>query len=256
MKRLFFDIETSPNVVLSWGVGRKISIDYSNIIKERAIICVCWKWEGSSKVYSLEWDKGDDKKLLEDFIKVLNNADESIAHNGDRFDIKWLRTRCVFHQIEMPPKIKTLDTLKKARGAFYFNSNRLDYIGDYLGVGQKIETSYGLWKDIALNNCSKAMKKMVDYCKEDVRLLERVYKRLSPYITHNTHAAVLAGGEKWQCPECGTVDVVCNKTRTTAAGTIKREMKCNNTECRKHYTISNRDYLNLLEWRQEQKHKV
>jgi len=118
MKRLFFDIETSPNVVLSWGVGRKISIDYSNIIKERAIICVCWKWEGSSKVYSLEWDKGDDKKLLEDFIKVLNNADESIAHNGDRFDIKWLRTRCVFHQIEMPPKIKTLDTLKKARGAF------------------------------------------------------------------------------------------------------------------------------------------
>lgn len=30
-KRLFFDIETSPNIVFSWNIGRDISIDYENI---------------------------------------------------------------------------------------------------------------------------------------------------------------------------------------------------------------------------------
>lgn len=254
MKRLFFDIETSPNIVTSWGIGRKITIDYRNILKERAVICVCWKWEGSPKVYSSTWNDGDDKPLLEEFIKVLLNADEAIAHNGDRFDVKWLRTRCIKHGIKFPPQIKTLDTLKKARSLFYFNSNRLDYIGDFLGVGQKLETSSGLWTRVCIDRCGKALKEMVKYCKEDVRLLERVYEKLDNYMTVNQHAAVLAGGEKWQCPKCTSVNVKCSKTVITAAGTTKRQMQCNG--CGKYFTISNRDYMHLLEFRQEEKNKL
>jgi len=225
------------------------------LFKERAIICICWKWQGSDEVYSDTWkDDWDDRELLKNFMEVAANADEIVGHNGDRFDIRWLRTRCLIHGIPAFPSYKTLDTLKKLRSGFYFNSNRLDYIGQVLGVGKKIETSYSLWKDICLRGCPESMTKMVDYCKEDVSLLERVYERIMPYIKHNTHSAVLSGGEKWQCPECESVNVACNKTRTTAAGTIKREMKCG--ECSKYYTISNRDYLNLLEWRQEEKNKV
>lgn len=101
-KRLFFDIETSPNIVTSWRIGYNLNISPDNIIHERAIICVCWKWEGEDEVHSLTWDKNqNDKQLLKKFIKVLNSADEIIGHNGDRFDIKWLRTRCIFHDIDM-----------------------------------------------------------------------------------------------------------------------------------------------------------
>jgi len=76
VRRLFWDLETSPNVVLSWRAGYKINITHDSILKERAIICVCWKWEGESKVHHLEWDKGCDKNLLKEFLKVVEDADE------------------------------------------------------------------------------------------------------------------------------------------------------------------------------------
>jgi hypothetical protein len=86
-------------------------------------------------------------------------------------------TRCLLHGISMFPKYTTIDTLKEARGRFRFNSNRLDYIGKFLGLGQKVHTGFDLWKDIMLRNCAKSMLKMLAYCKNDVRLLENVFNR-------------------------------------------------------------------------------
>ena len=55
IKRLFFDIETSPNIGLFWTSGYKLNISHDSIIKERAIICICYKWAGDDKIYSLQW---------------------------------------------------------------------------------------------------------------------------------------------------------------------------------------------------------
>ena len=44
-KRLYLDIETSPNIGMFWESGYKKNISYDNIIKERAIICICYKWK-------------------------------------------------------------------------------------------------------------------------------------------------------------------------------------------------------------------
>ena len=98
-KRLFFDIETSPNIVFSWNIGRDISIDYENILNERAIICICYKWENDKKIHHLTWNKGDDKKMIQEFARIIDSADEVIGHNSDRFDVKWVRTRALFHKI-------------------------------------------------------------------------------------------------------------------------------------------------------------
>jgi len=75
IKRLFFDIETSPNIGLFWTAGYKLNIGHDNIIKERAIICICYKWAGEKEVHSLTWDnKQNDKSLLEKFVKENNHA--------------------------------------------------------------------------------------------------------------------------------------------------------------------------------------
>jgi DNA polymerase elongation subunit (family B) len=176
-RRLYFDIEVSPNVVYSWGLG-KTYLTHESIISERAVICVCYKWAGDDKVHSLSWNNGDDKALLANFAKVINSADEIVTQNGDSFDVKWLRTRCLYHDIDMSPKFNSIDTLKMAKAGFRFNSNKLDYMGSYLGLGKKIKTDFDLWKQIHLNNSKEAMNKMVEYCKEDVRLLERVHGKL------------------------------------------------------------------------------
>ena len=180
-RKLLFDIEVSPDVVLSWGIGNKISISHESIIKERAIICICWKWAGEATTYSLEWNKGNDKDMIKKFAKIIDSADEVITQNGDNFDIKWLRTRCLYHNIPISTKFNSIDTLKMARAGYRFNCNRLDYMGKFLGYGGKIHTDYQMWKDILLDNDKKAMDLMVEYCKQDVVLLEKVYNKLQQY---------------------------------------------------------------------------
>ena len=234
-KRLYFDIETSPNIGLFWSAGYKQKIDYSNIIKERAIICICYKWEDEKQVHSLSWDKNQsDKKLLQEFIKVANEADELVGHNGDKFDLPWVRTRCLYHRVDLFPRYTTIDTLKLSRRQFRFNSNRLDYIASFLGIGKKIKTDFNLWKDIVLNKCEKSMAKMIEYCKQDVKLLEQVHKELRLHDTPKTHYGVLLNGDKRTCPECGSNNVIISKTKITAAGTKHIQYQCK--DCGKYHT--------------------
>ena len=234
-KRLFFDIETSPNIGLFWEAGYKKNIDYSNIIKERAIICICYKWEDSKDVGYLTWDsKQCDKKMLLKFIEIANNADEMVGHNGDRFDLAWIRTRCLFHRINVFPVYTTIDTLKLSRSKFKFNSNKLDYIAKYLGMGEKIKTEFGLWKAIVLNKDKEAMVKMVKYCQQDVKLLEKVYKELSTHIFAKTHYGVIFGEDRGSCPECGSDEIVRMCNRVTASGVKKIQFQCKT--CNKYHT--------------------
>lgn len=241
IKRLFFDIETSPNIGLFWTAGYRQTISPDNIIKERAIICVAYKWADEEEVHSLVWDKNqNDKKLLQDFVKIVNQADEIIGHNGDRFDLPWIRTRCLYHRLPIFPSYTTLDTLKNARSKFKFNSNKLDYIARFLGLGQKIHTGYELWKKVVLDKDAQALNDMVVYCKNDVILLEKVYNEMSPYIPARMHHGVALGGEKCSCPECGSEDMRFSQKRYTAMGTPRIQLQC--SSCHKYHTVSQKAY--------------
>lgn len=248
IKRLFFDIETSPNIVYSWRIGYNLNITPENIINERAIICISYKWETEDKIHTLTWDKNQcDKQMLIDFIKVANQSDEMIAHNGDRFDIKWIRTRCIFHRIPMFPNYKTLDTLKKAKSGFNFNSNKLDYIAQYLGVGAKVKHSgFDMWKGVMAND-KNALSEMANYCEGDIIVLEDVFLTMQNYIKQNTHAGVLNNNLKYSCPCCASENITLVKNNVTAMGTIKRLIEC--TDCNYNYEISNSSYILYLKFK-------
>lgn len=251
MKRLFYDIETSPNIGLFWRSGRKISIDHNNIIKERQIICVSYKWQGKDKVHTIHWGKNQcDKKILRKFIPVLDKADEIIAHNGDAFDIKWIKGRAMKHRMPMQPQYKTVDTLKMARGknGGSFNSNKLDYLAKFLNVPhKKADISFEVWKKILLDKCENSLKEMIEYCEQDIRTLEEVWNVLSQYTPHHTHEAVLQGENKWQCPTCTSVNVKKHDSAITASGTVRHVMRCKN--CGRSYRVSGRSYSDYVEYR-------
>jgi DNA polymerase elongation subunit (family B) len=222
LKVLLYDIETSYNIVSTWRAGYNITIPHYSIIKERAIICVSYKWLGEDQVYTLTWDKDqNDKFLLEQFIEVMNEADILVAHNGDRFDLKWLRTRALFHGLEMLPNYVTVDTLWLAKKHFYFNSNKLDYVSKFLGFEGKINTDSGLWDKVILDNDIEALNQMVEYCEMDVVQLEKVYNKLKVFDKSKQHAGVLAGDTKASSPITGSKDLEWVKTITTNAGTKK-----------------------------------
>lgn len=242
-KRLFFDIETSPNIVYSWRIGYNLTITPDNIIDERRIICIAWKWEGEDDTYALHWDEfQNDKQMLVQFINVMNKADEVVGHNSDRFDIKWVRTRCYFHEIPVFPNYRSFDTLKKARSNFNFNSNKLDYIAKFSGLEGKMITNYKLWVDV-MDGCEDSLKYMVDYCKKDVIELEKVFNKMNNYVTNNTNHAVLKGEDKHCCPECGG-EGSFEKIISTPMGTKQVLMKC---DCGKYYKISFKSYMNKYE---------
>lgn len=248
VKRLFWDIETSPNVMLSWRAGFKINLGPENIISERKVICICWKWEGEPTVYSHRWDEDqDDRKMLQHFVKVAEQADEMVAHFGDGYDMPWFRTRCLIHGLTPLPAYKTVDTKAWASKYFYFNSNKLDYLGQVLGHGKKIHTDYDLWKRIVLHQDASALRYMVQYCGQDVRLLEKVWSSLRFCVAPKTHAGVFAGLDKWACPHCASEDVIKSKTRITAAGNKQHQMKCHNAKCNSYYQINETTHQDYLE---------
>lgn len=236
-KRLFFDIETSPNIVASWRVGYNLQIGPENILQERAIICICYKWAHESKVHSLSWNKGDDKQMLVDFMEVMNSADEIIGHNSDKFDIKWVKTRALIHGIKHFPSYQTVDTLKLAKTNYLFNSNKLDYLGQVLGVGKKMDAGgFQTWKSIFIDHDVKALGKMVKYCKVDVIRLQQIYDKMNPYTKHNTHVGASLNKDRCSCPNCGSNDSYVVKTRALASGLKRKQLQCNN--CNKYYTIA------------------
>lgn len=245
IKRLFFDIETSLNIVGVFRIGPKVPITIDNLIKEQAIICICYKWEGSSKVYSLNWDKNQcDKKMLKDFLKVANQADELVAHNGNNFDMKIIRGRCFYHEIPMFPKYVTVDTYLESRNGMKLVSHKLAYMSKLIGSQGKIDTNFKMWIDITLKNCRKTLSRMVTYCKRDVLELEAVYKRLAPYIKPKSSLA----DYKCQCPECNSTQIRIRKYYNTVTG-ASVQLSCG--DCGRCFSLAKPSYDRAINQRRK-----
>jgi len=202
-KILFFDLETTPNKLYSWGL--RVPSGYlspESIEEERTIICGSWMWFGSRTVDSTVIDPAspkDDRAVTIKLHEVMSQADAWVAHNGDNFDIRWVRTRAIYHGLPPLPPVVQLDTKKMAKRYFNFNSNRLVYLAEYLKVGKKLKTDFDLWKD-CIRGDVKALDKMLRYNQRDVRLLPLVYKKLAPYIPARLNAQLFT--DRPVCPNC------------------------------------------------------
>lgn len=200
---LIYDIETSYLILKTFQLLNKNPIPASGIIQERSILTSSWKWRGESKVYSIAIDPKkpqDDKKIVEKMIELFNEADATVAHYGDGFDHKYILTRALFHGLNPPKPVTQIDTWKIARSRFLFNNNRLDYLGQFLGLGRKIKTDHTLW-DGCMAGDPASIRKMEKYNKQDVQLLANVFEKLAPYVPAKVNAALFS--DKPACPNCG-----------------------------------------------------
>jgi len=104
-----------------------------------------------------------------------------------------------------------------------------------------------LWKKVVLDKNKDALNEMIEYCKNDVELLEKVYNEMSNYIPSKTHQGVLMGGEKHSCQGCGSENLKFSKKRISAMGIPRIQMQCN--DCGKYTTIAlttyEKNYANL-----------
>jgi len=224
---LIYDIETSLQPVAVFSLAHNDWINPDNILAERHLVSMCWKWLGEKKVYSVSLlddpkrfnkDPHDDFHVAKVANEVLSEADCIVAHYGDSFDKRYLETRMLIHKLPVLPPITSIDTKKVASSRFYFNSNSLNYLGQVLGVGKKINTPKGLWLDV-LKGDRKAIKTMVEYNKGDVTLLEDVFMRLRPYIQNHISRELFDGVG---CPRCGSTKVQSRGVHRAITRTYRR----------------------------------
>ncbi len=252
-KRLFYDIETSFCEGHFWRPGYNQTIRPDQILKHAKIICISWKWEGKDKIHNIHWGLNEqcDKIIIEKIVEQLDKADEIVAHNGDRFDIKWIRTRAAFHDIPMRPYYRMIDTYKISKSLFggAMPSHSLANLAKYFGlVAKKDPGGLQTWIDIIIHRSRKALKTMVYYCDGDITTLEAVFKKLRKYAPHKFHYAIKAGEGKFHCPECILLGAY-NKGYVTKAGTPKHYMKCRDKECGQTWDINNKSYMDFLNFK-------
>lgn len=205
-----WDIETGFNVVATHALFNKFPIRHRNILSERYIICGSWKTLGKTTTHSVsqlddmarfEKDPLDDAYVVGKLYEMLEGTDAIIAHYGDQFDMKRFNARALVHGYDPLPKIIQIDTWKMANQKFAFNNNRLDYLGQYLKLGNKIHTDPDLWMD-CLQGKKGAVRDMVTYNKQDVHLLEKVYLKLRPWVPAHVNHRLF--DDRDICRHCGS----------------------------------------------------
>ena len=227
MKTLIFDIETAPLLSYTWGTFKQNVIE---VDRDWYMMTFAYKWLGEKKTYvkglpdfktRFKRNPEDDTDLVKALWKLLDEADVVIGHNGDAFDIKKANARFIACGLGKPSFYQTVDTLKVARKYFKFTSNRLDALGDLLGVGRKIDTGgFKLWKG-CMDGDMKAWAKMCKYNKQDVDLLEDVYMKLRPWMDNHPNSNVYDDTYD-NCPTCGSDKLYKDGFRQTRVAAYQR----------------------------------
>lgn len=209
---IVLDIERTHSLVTVFQLKHNDYIGADNIMQESFIPTASWKVLGEKKVYGVSTlddpkrfakDPTDDYHVVKTLHDVISSADCIIAHNGDAFDLPFTEGRILYHGLSPLPPTATIDTLKVARKRFLFNANNLNYLGQFLKCGKKLETEPGLWYKV-LKGDKSAIKRMLKYNKQDVLLLEKVYFKLQPYIANHVNRHLFGGSG---CPRCGSLKI-------------------------------------------------
>lgn len=231
-KILVFDIETSPLRGYFWSLWKQ-NISTNQILSDWFMLTWSAKWLFSEEVLSDKLTRDevleqDDSRITKSIFDLIDEADITISHNGDKFDIRRLNTRFIYHKLGTPSSYQNIDTLKHARKQLSISSNKLDYLGEFFGLGRKIDTGgFNLWNRCMMGD-SNALREMQEYCDQDVKLLEDVYLHLRPFIKPHPNLGLHISDDIHRCPTCASDQLVPTGDYYTTVS-IYTEFKC--TSC-------------------------
>lgn len=232
-KILVFDIETAPLRSYVWGIWN-VNLGHNMSMVKADWFMLTWsaKWLFEDEVFAdrltpEEVKVQDDSRIVKSMWELINEADVVIAHNGLKFDIKRLNTRFLIHGLNPPMPYQVIDTLIHCRRQFNITSNKLDYIGKFLGLGKKFDTGgFELW-DACMNGDPAALEKMEVYNIQDVRLLEAVYLKIRPYIKPHPNMGLFIEDNISCCPTCSSTQLTWGGSYATYANVFDA-FRCNN----------------------------
>lgn len=226
MRILLLDIETAPNTAYVWGLYDQ-NISHEHLKETSYILCWAARWykENGMMNHDVAGHKPGSlayQDMLTNIWKLLDKADVVVHYYGSKFDIPVLNREFAKYGMPPPSPYKQVDLKIVVAKAFRFESNKLDHVADKLGLGHKIHTEFDLWVG-CMDNDPASWTYMIRYNKNDVKLLEKLYTRLLPWIDmHPSHSVFK---EVMCCPKCGS-DRFHKKGVQVNAATIYTRFKC------------------------------
>jgi hypothetical protein len=201
---LIYDVETAPIIATVW---QKWEANMIWSVQDWYMLCFAYKWLGGRTSVVAQPDfksykagSSDDKAVLKALWGLFDEADVVVAHNGNSFDQKKSNARFIINGLKPPSPYQQVDTKLVAKRYFNFTSNKLDDLGEYLGLGRKLQTDKDLWRGCMAGN-KRSWDYMKKYNKQDVDLLEQVYLKMKPWDVQHPNMANIAGRPE-VCPKC------------------------------------------------------
>jgi len=225
LKILLYDLETTPRKVYVWAEYEQ---NVLKVVEESYILCFAYKWLGDkmTKVIALPDFKGYKKNKRNDYHLVkklhglMEEADIVMGQNSDKFDNRWSNKQFIKHKLKPVSHFNSIDTLKIARKYFNFPSNRLDSLGEFLGIGRKVaHEGKNLWFK-CMDGEKKAWKDMIRYARQDVVLLEEIYLRFRPWVENHPNVAIHE--HEIACTKCGSYNMQKRGKQRTRISVFQR----------------------------------
>lgn len=206
-RTLLIDIETAPILGWAWQFYETNLID---TLRDWSILCYCAKWLGEKPIVraidppkSLQAfieNPDNDKKIVNELWKLLDQADVVVAHNGNSFDIKKINARFLYYNIPPPSPYRKVDTKLVTKANAANTRNNQGVLLEQWGIGYKMENEgFPMWLKFMSGN-KAARKAMMAYNRQDTIGLEALYTHLLPWIKGNQGMFK----DKTCCPHCGS----------------------------------------------------
>lgn len=224
VKILLVDIETSPNIAYVWGAWKQ-NISVKQMMETGHIMSFAAKWLGDEEIIYLENRKADDKAIVTALVRLFDEADIVIAHNGRRFDGPYIMGKALTHGITPPSPYKWVDTLDVARKEFRFVHNSLEGLAKVLGCHEKDAhkkfPGFELWLECLRGN-DEAWAEMEHYNIQDVVVLEEIYLKMRPWIKNHPNIGIYLEEDRPVCTKCGSDHIQFRGYVKTQVGKYRR----------------------------------
>jgi len=124
-----------------------------------------------------------DKRLVKDFLEDLKKFDRIVGYYAKKFDIPFLRSRCIYYNLRFPPYGTHFfnDVYYLVKNRLRLHRNRLEDACRYFDIPCKSHPLVpSVWLK-AMKGDKKALNYILEHNKEDVISLEALWKKIYMY---------------------------------------------------------------------------
>lgn len=208
--RVLKSIGNYPGLTIKAQVNSIICCGWKEFGKREAVYCKnAWDYPGWKK------DVNDDKDLVTDIRELFLGADAIVTFNGKKFDWPVLLTRMAKHGLSPLPPIPHIDVRQVIKRHLHLVHNSLDNASRFFLNEKKGAHEWELWER-TLDRDPDALKEMEKYCKQDVKLLEKLFRLARPYATGIPNHNLFTTSRANRCPKCQSTRIQKRGIKYTA----------------------------------------